>query len=335
MGRFGQAALVGIDHRPEGGAKSYRTQVSEGLRRDTRLSRLFYLARSNYAHNYINWLRKRSNDPAALARAAAVEQRLLQPFHGLKRKTARAAKYHDLDYCVEKRMIDPAVVEGFRADLFNQPVYFDPYNDDYAHHGKPEDGRNALLSMDTQALFANPHFLSICATPDLIACCKEILGPAAALTWAWAWVSNPGHDTYQSQNWHRDCSEPLNFIRIFVPVTDIQDEFDGPTVLIPGTSRHREFFEVRRFSDEELLPLQIEKGAGMVMADAGDVYFVNTFAIHRGSTPMRHRGMLTLLVSLSPSHRTPALTPMPFDALPEGAKATVAANRGFFRHIVR
>ncbi|KAH2825108.1 hypothetical protein KXV85_011209, partial [Aspergillus fumigatus] len=85
-----------------------------------------------------------------------------------------------------------------------------------------------------------------------------------------------------NQNWHRDSSEPLNFVRIFVPLENIATMEDGPTALIPGTSGMRDYFEVRRFSDDELTQVQQEKGAGVVMADVGDVYFVNTFCIHRG-----------------------------------------------------
>jgi ectoine hydroxylase-related dioxygenase (phytanoyl-CoA dioxygenase family) len=67
-----------------------------------------------------------------------------------------------------------------------------------------------------------------------------------------------------------------------VPLQSVVDLDDGPTALIPGSSHVDSFREVRRFSDEDLAPLTAELGAGMIQADAGDVYFMNTMAIHRG-----------------------------------------------------
>jgi hypothetical protein len=50
---------------------------------------------------------------------------------------------------------------------------------------------------------------------------------------------------------------------------------------------------------------------------------------------MRRRGILTLLASLGPSHRTPAMCPVPLSRVPEEIRDTVAANRRFFRHLVK
>jgi hypothetical protein len=80
MSQFGRARLVGLGDTPEAGIKTYHAQVAEGTRRDTPLARLKYLAKTNYAYNYIWWLRTRSNDPAYIARLGRIEQTLRQRF---------------------------------------------------------------------------------------------------------------------------------------------------------------------------------------------------------------------------------------------------------------
>jgi hypothetical protein len=247
----------------------------------------------------------------------------------------RTAKFFSKDYHVERAILAPELVGAMRAELFADQTFNDPYIPGWSWTGQPDQASHPMLYMDPQKLFSSPSFLAICANPEIIGFCREVIGPSAAISWAWSWISNPAQGAYQNQNWHRDSSEPLNFVRIFVPLENIATMEDGPTALIPGSSALREFYEVRRYSDAELSKVQQEKGAGVVMADAGDVYFVNTFCLHRGVAPAKRRAMLTLLASISPSHRTPAICRLSLDQVPEALRETVAANRRFFRYLVK
>ncbi|MBW8753153.1 MAG: phytanoyl-CoA dioxygenase family protein [Sphingomonadales bacterium] len=326
--------MIDLGTRCDGMVKPYLQQVAEGQREDSEWARLRYLARANYAHLYVNRLRRHSNEAGYLKCAGLIERRLLQPWYRPPARSERAEKYETLDYYIERRVIPLDHVAGLRADLFAQQVYYDPYAD-LEFRGRPEQTGHPLLYMDSQALFANPHFLSICANPEIIAFCREVLGPGAALSWAWSWITNPvPGDNYQTQNWHRDCAEPLNFVRVFVPLHDIVGLEDGPTALIPGSSHETGYRQVRRFSDDDLAELLARRGAGMIQADAGDVYFVNTMALHRGVAPTRQRAILTLLVSLSPSHRTPGIVKLKPSQLPEPVREVVRENRRFFRYLV-
>lgn len=332
--KHGLPELIGLDTRCDGMVKSYRQQVAEGHRRDGEWARLRYLAEANYAHAYINRLRRRSNEASYLKRAGQIERRLLQPWYRAPARSQRAEKYETMDYHVERGAIPQEPIAGLRADLFDQPVYYDPYAG-LEFRGRPEALRHPLLYMDSQTLFANPHFLAICANPAIIGFCREILGPGAALSWAWSWITNPvPGDNYQTQNWHRDCAEPLNFVRVFVPLHDIVGPEDGPTALVPGSSHEAGYREVRRFSDADIAELTGRRGAGMIQADAGDVYFVNTMALHRGVPPAKQRAILTLLVSLAPSHRTPGIAKLKLDQVPLNLRDLVLAERRFFRHLV-
>ncbi|MHA6720443.1 phytanoyl-CoA dioxygenase family protein [Sphingomonas sp. RS6] len=334
MARLGQLNRVGFDHAPEGGVKPYAQQVAEGIRRDSWLGRKRFLARLNYAHNYIWWLRAASNDPERLARLARIERLVRQPF-ARPWKTERAAEFRKLDFHFEEKLLDPEVVGRLAHDLVQPQTYSDPYIMGYRHVGLPQHDPHPFLYMDPQTLFLNPAFLEICSNQGIIDFCREALGPRAALSWAWTWISQPAGFAYQNQNWHRDAAEPLNFVRIFVPLSPILAREDGATELIPGTSRLRQCYERRRFGDHEVEALKQERGAGVVLADVGDVYFINTFALHRGTPPTQRRGLLSLLVSIGPSHRTPFIRKLHMNEIPEHLRERFRRNRSFFRRLVR
>ncbi len=334
MSQFGQARLVGLTDTPEAGIKPYSMQVAEGARRDTPIARLRHLARANYAYNYIFWLRTRSNDPAYVAKGARIERMLSQPFGNRSRKTERARAFEESDFHFESQAVPAELLRAFADELENQPSYHDPYVNGFRHEGDPRNSNHPFLYMDTKRIFESEAFLRICSSPDLIAFCREVLGPSAAISWAWAWLSRPGTAPYQNQNWHRDSAEPFNFIRVFIPLGAIESREDGPTELIPGTSRLRQFHAVRRFGDHELATLKEANGAGVVLSEPGDIYFVNTFGLHRGTPPQRPRAMLTLLVSLSPSHRTPFLPRVRRASLPPALRKAIGANKRFFRYIL-
>ncbi|MDT8758499.1 hypothetical protein MZO42_07300 [Sphingomonas psychrotolerans] len=335
ISQFGRARFFGLDDAPEGGIMSYRAQVAQGMRRDGPVRRLNYLARANYAYNYIWWFKTRSNDPARIARLGKVERLLKQPLTLGRPRTESAAEFDKTDFHFASGMLDPGLVQKFSDDLYAAHRYGEPYRPGFEHVGPPEASDSPFLYMQPQALFENEHFLEICSNQALIDFCREALGPRAALSWAWSWISQPGYVPYQNQNWHRDVAEPLNFIRIFVPLQAIGSRDDGPTELIPGTSGMREFYEMRRFSDAELEETKLAKGAGVVFAEPGDVYFVNTFALHRGTPPAKRRAILTMLVSLSPSHRTPSIRKLSMREVPERLRPMIRANKSFFRHLIR
>ena len=334
MARLGHFNRAGFDHIPEGGVKPYAMQVADGIRRDTWLGRKKFLAYLNYANNYVYWLRAANNDPARLDRLARIERVIHQPFSRSAR-TERAAEFRKRDFHFEEKLLDPELVQRLAQDLVQPQTYNDPYIPGFYHSGFPQQTQHPFLYMDPQTLFLNPVFLEICSNQGIIDFCREALGPRAALSWAWTWISQPTNVAYQNQKWHRDAAEPLNFIRIFVPLSAITAAEDGATELIPGTSRLRQCYERRRFSDQEVEGLRQEHGAGVMLADVGDVYFVNTFAIHRGTPPTRRRGLLSLLVSIGPSHRTPMIRKLRMDEIPEHLRDRFRRNRSFFRRLVR
>ena len=111
---------------------------------------------------------------------------------------------------------------------------------------------------------------------------------------------------------------------------------EGPTEILLGTSRLEQHYEPMRFRQGEIDGLLGQHKKQTIFSEIGDVYFANTFAIHRGCQPTqgRPRGMLSLLVSIFPSHRTALLPRRKLDDLPLQVQKQVQKNRRFFRHLV-
>jgi hypothetical protein len=330
---IGKFNFVGLDHAPPGGGKSFLEQADAGDRPDNPVERLRHLVELNFAHNYLRLVRFRCMGAEDVDRQARRERRFFQPFTGRRKLTERADFFLSEDFHIEEGLVPVDLIRAMRDDLFAEGRYLNPYSNKEML-GTPETIHEPMLYMYFEQLFANANFLKMVANQEIIDFCKEALGPAAALSWAWSWISNPGFGAYQNQNWHRDSAEPLNFLKVFIPLGPVQDEGDGPTAMIPRTSRLTDFCEKRRFSDMEMSVLKATNGVGMIPAEEGDVYFINTYCLHKGIAPMRRRAIVTLLVSLSPSHRTPSMPRRKLKDVPEEAREVMARNKRFFRFLI-
>jgi len=333
MASLGKLKFVGLDFAPPGGGKSFNAQVAEGHRQDNPVERLRHLIELNFAHNYFGLVRFRCMGVEDIDKHARRERRVVQPLSGKRKLTERAEYFLTEDFHIEEGIVPVEHIRAMRDDLYAEQRYWDPYKN-LEMVGPPETLHEPMLYMYFERLFANPNFLKIIANQAMIDFCREALGPGAALSWAWSWISNPGFHAYQNQNWHRDSAEPLNFLKVFIPLGPVQDEMDGPTVLIPRTSKFPNFVEKRRYTDMEMSILQATNGVGMIPAEEGDIYFINTYALHKGMAPMRRRAIVTLLVSLSPSHRTPSMPRQKLKDVPEEARDVIAKNKRFFRYLV-
>jgi hypothetical protein len=340
--RFGHGGLVGLDFQPEAGVDSWLDHRDAGrCPGDGMFARLFYWLRLNVAHNYINGLRKASNDPAFMARMARAERWLLDPWtHGGAHGGAGApvvahgGRALAADYHVERGVLSPQLLGAMRDELMHQNSYHDPAIPGWVYRGRVDAAPYPTLYMDAHALFASDTFLAICANRTIMDFCRDVLGPRAAISWGWAWINNPGYLESPKWKWHRNNAEPFNALLILVPLDDVTAPDHGPMMLIPGSSTLREFYEPRLYADEELGDLQRRQPAGMVLTEVGDVGFVNPFSLHRMMPPHRRQRMLMLMVSIGPSHRSPAIRRRRLADLPGDLRETVAANRRFFHRLV-
>lgn len=300
---------------------------------------LSYLLRLNVAHNYINALRKFSNDPAWVAAMARKERHLAALVSGgaptgeLAR--ARRARMRGADWHVERSVLDPRLLGVMRDELMHQHSYHDPAIPGWAYRGRVDAAPYSTLFMDAPALFASDTFLAICANPAIMGFCRDVLGPRAALSWAWAWITNSGYLETPRWKWHRNNAEPFNALLVLIPLDAVTTLDHGPMMVIPGSSLLDDCIEPRLYAEDELVDLQARLPADMVPVEVGDAGFINPFALHRMMPPHRRQRMLMLLVSIGPSHRSPAICRRRLADLPDNLRETVAANRRFFHRLVR
>lgn len=338
--RFGHGGLVGLDFQPEAGVDSWLDHRDAGrCSGEGLIAHLSYLLRLNMAHNYINALRKFSNDPAWVARVARGERRLAGFLSGSAPTgalaTARRARMRAADYHVERSVLDPRLLATMRDELMHQNSYHDPAVPGWAYRGRVDAAPYSSLYMDAHALFASDTFLAICTNPAIMGFCRDVLGPRVALSWGWAWINNPGYLESPRWKWHRNNAEPFNALLVLVPLDAVASADHGPMMLIPGSSLMGDYDEPRLYAEDELGDLQQRCPAEMVLAEVGDVAFMNPFALHRMMPPHRRQRMLMLLASIGPSHRSPAIRRRVLADLPGELRETVAANRRFFHRLVR
>lgn len=338
--RFGHGGLVGLDFQPEAGVESWLDHRDAGrCSGEGVIAYLSYLLRLNVAHNYINGLRKFSNDPAWVAAMARKERHLAALVSGgaptgeLAR--ARRARMRGADWHVERSVLDPRLLGVMRDELMHQNSYHDPAIPGWAYRGRVDAAPYSTLFMDAPALFASDTFLAICANPAIMGFCRDVLGPRAALSWAWAWITNSGYLETPRWKWHRNNAEPFNALLVLIPLDAVTTLDHGPMMVIPGSSSLDDCIEPRLYAEDELVDLQARLPADMVPVEVGDAGFINPFALHRMMPPHRRQRMLMLLVSIGPSHRSPAICRRRLADLPDNLRETVAANRRFFHRLVR
>ncbi|MDE1918082.1 MAG: hypothetical protein KGJ57_19545 [Sphingomonadales bacterium] len=338
--RFGHGGLVGLDDQPEPGVESWGDHERAGrCSGEGFLARLAYLLRLNLAHNYINILRKHSNDPAWITRMAMIERwwvdTLLRPAHHDPETAQRCAGMRSEDYCVAHGIMPLPLLADMREELMRQPAYHDPAVPGWSYRGLVEAAPYPSLYMESHALFASDNFFRICANPAIISLCQEVLGPRAALSWGWAWIDNPGYRDSPKWKWHRNNAEPFNALMVLVPLDEVVALEQSPFAVVPGSSRLDEMVEPRLYGDEEVATLLDRTPAAHVTLDLGDAAFTNPFALQRALPPPRRQLMIMLLVSLGPSHRSPSIRRRALADLPGDLQDVVSGNRHYFHRMVR
>jgi len=290
-------------------------------------------AKVAYANWHFTWLRTKFSKPSTIQMVGWLERLVRAPFSFFRHNADKEVYVRD-DFLLKRRVIDKKAVADMSAFLHTQEQYFDIYRGEYVQSGLRADGSPATIYARTVDFVRSDAFWRIITSTAIVETCQNIMGKNARITWAWLWYSDPrANEVYQNQNWHRDTGEPFNFIRLFVPLTDVKDAADGPTVVVKGSTKKQVLFERRRFSEEEVVDALGTGNTVMALADRGDLYCANTFCMHRGLPPKRPREMLSLLVSYQSSYRTKGLPLVPLSSLGDKEAAFVAAHRNFYSEI--
>lgn len=290
-------------------------------------------SRIAYDNWHFTWLRKQPSLPSTIWKMGLVERLLRAPSSFLIKSEDKNTFFKD-DFLLKRSVIDRGAVKALSRFLHSQENYFDIYRGQYKQKGLSAPDAPATIYVRTVDFVRSEAFWGIITSPGLYETAINIMGRNAKITWAWLWYSDPKEvDAYQNQNWHRDTGEPFNFIRFFVPLTDVKDANDGPTIVVKNSSRKEVLYERRRFSEEEVVSALGTDNTIMALSDIGDMYCANTFCLHRGLPPKRPREMLSLLVSYQNSYRTKGLPLVPLSSLGAEQRDYVSARKYFFSEI--
>lgn len=231
-------------------------------------------------------------------------------------------------------IVTPTMVEEMRAYLSKQSVY-PPYvlNAPLVSIEDPQLPDSHTLVVPESAVVACPHLLDVANHPKILATVEGILGCKPTIGFISAWWSVPTADRKprQAENFHRDFDD-LNFIKLFIYLTDVQAE-NGPHEFIRGSHSMHLLTEIRRYDDDEVLTAFGRDRLMSFVGSAGTAFLENTYGLHRGM-PV-HSGkrlILQVVYSLLPMSYGPA-TPYQSDRFaPAGVAVDPYVNRVYVSH---
>lgn len=166
---------------------------------------------------------------------------------------------------------------------------------------------------------------------------KSVIGKNACISSIWAWHSFKTDNIEHNQKWHRDLSEPLNFIRVFLPLSPIQYKNDGATKVILNSELTDNLFSIGERYDDFDVDIFPKSNFKEVLVDVGDVYFLDTLAIHKGTPPYisKERSMLSILISLTPSYRSYGIPRRQIATFKTDLQNTILENKNWFKYLVK
>lgn len=181
-----------------------------------------------------------------------------------------------------------------------------------------EHARGNWWAEDLQQLAAVPELQALAFDPLILAVAQEALGaaPIHVQTNAW-WTFPPERVPGQSdektegrnaQRFHQDF-EFLNFVKVFVYLTDVTDE-TGPHVYVAGSANDYEerlpaFTPSHRFADSEIEQAFGDDRIVSITGPKGEVTFVNTRGFHKGMPARRGHRLLVQLEYASSMYFNP------------------------------
>lgn len=153
---------------------------------------------------------------------------------------------------------------------------------------KPNPAEDFIWYVDPSEVISNTGFQNLILDEFWRQIAKKYLNCDSKIFSIRCWHSfvKQGLDYTTPENWHLDAGDGFNFIKVFVLLSDV-NENSGPTQIIPINQKKlpRKYFVERRFSDREIKNLCKKKNVKVLSAigPAGTVYVADTRQIHRGT----------------------------------------------------
>ncbi len=126
---------------------------------------------------------------------------------------------------------------------------------------------------------------------DVLKICESYLGPKFKLISCHSWWSFPplNNKSNHQYGYHYDIDSP-KFLKIFIYLTDV-DLDSGPHVIVPGTHKRKSIKEKlnRRLNDMQIESNKNYNNPIIKIGPKGSMFFEDTFAYHKGTTPVKPR----------------------------------------------
>ena len=286
--------------------------------------------KANLAICYIELIRKISNKPSVVDNLAKIERRIIYLFDRKSLSNVNTRSYIQLKSVFKIGDIAELRKKTKAAAKFKSPYVKGSFNrGDLSNHTSFWNFEDDFMQSDA--------FIRIVCNQKLIESCQEVLGKKAKITWIWLWHTKAHETPAMNQLWHRDSAEPLNFQRVFIPLTNIKSNCEGPTHLIPGSEKVNQAFLPRRHEEWYLQETGLLEHQISLLSNVGDAYIANTFALHKGLAVTKTgytRSMLSLLVSPMPSQRTASLPKFSRSIYAEETQRLINQNSYWLTNII-
>ncbi len=201
------------------------------------------------------------------------------------------------------QVFDEGQVREIRAFLEQRRVR-DDYRPEVARWLPLGEGRHPHSHVgyhDNEDVVRAPHLLALANRPDILAKVEAFLGCKPTISYMAAWWSYAtGLGAQQAENFHRDVDD-WRFVKLFVYLTDVQDDTKGPHVYVRRTANVEQIGVIRRYTDEEITEQFGEEHKVKMFADAGEGFLEDTYGFHKGQPVAEgYRLMFQAVYSLVP-----------------------------------
>lgn len=152
-------------------------------------------------------------------------------------------------------------------------------------------------------LVAVPEIQTLLGDESLIALAQRYLrgtplSDLVAMWWSASWAGKAS--TEAAQLFHFD-NDRVRFLKIFFYLTDVEPE-TGPHVFVRGSHKNRPdpFYEIRRFSDDEVAAKYPKTEIAEIVGKTGTIVAVDTSGLHKGK-PLEQNHRLLLQIEFTTS----------------------------------
>lgn len=229
--------------------------------------------------------------------------------------------------------IDRSITEEIR-EYFEKQNFYDPY-------GKKSGIFSALTPpkgisvayCEFQATINCPHIFDIANSPKILALVAQELGCKPTLSviqCCWSFANNSVRR--RDQFYHRDVDD-WKFVKLFVYLTDIIKQTDGPHTYIAGSQLVPKFLQYNTlFDDHEVLKVFDAQNVREYFGPAGTQILSNTFGVHKAGIPRTNdRIILVFNYSMNPYWSFPKAS-IPRTEIMSHVKLDPYINRRFIKY---